>query len=433
MTVVVVLVRLGNKARGPLVPRGPIGLNYGLERIEGYGASQTGNLVLMKCASALSTLTDTDAAIVEVVDQVAETLNGEPADLAVAFVSAHHAPGLRRLGSAVRQRGVGRHVVGCTGESIVGQGREIEAKAAVSLWSIRFPEGVRLRPIRLGFDCDHFDGWPSDLAEPTPGDDRALVVLGDPFSFPADRWLKAPGPQSSGLRVVGGMASAGQVPGSNRLVLDGQSFEDGAVGVLIDGPVSVRTVVSQGCRPVGQPMIITRADGNLIQELGRRPALEVLQETFARLDPADQDLARQGLHVGRVINEYQEFFGRGDFLVRNLIGADAAGALAVTDQVRVGQTVQFHVRDAETADEDLRGLLAQDRTGGAIAGALIFSCNGRGTRLFPAPNHDALALVDALGPIPAAGFFAMGEIGPVGGQNFLHGFTASIALFSPKA
>ncbi|MEO6807615.1 MAG: FIST N-terminal domain-containing protein [Isosphaeraceae bacterium] len=386
----------------------------------------------MNCASSLSTLTDTDAAIAEVVDQVADALNGEPADLALAFVSAHHAEGLGRLAAAVSQRGVGRHILGCTGESIVGQGREIEAKPAVSLWSIRFPEGVRLRPIRLGFDGELFKGWPGDLVEPKADEDRALVLLGDPFSFPADRWLKALGPESSNLCVVGGMASAGQVPGSNRLVLDGQTFDAGAVGILIDGPVSVRTVVSQGCRPVGHPMIITKADGNLIQELGRRPALEVLQETFASLDSADQDMARQGLHVGRVINEYQDAFGRGDFLVRNLIGADDEGALAVTDLVRVGQTVQFHIRDAETADEDLRLLLRSEPGGSTPAGALLFSCNGRGTRLFPAPDHDALALVDALGPIPVAGFFAMGEIGPVGGQNFLHGFTASIALFSPK-
>lgn len=387
----------------------------------------------MNCASALSTLADTNAAIVEVVDQIADAWNGEPADLALAFVSAGHAGGLGRLAATVNQRGVGRHVLGCTGESIVGLGREIEAGPAVSLWSIRFPGGVRLRPIRLEFDGHLFEGWPADPGEPKTGEDRALVLLGDPFSFPADHWLKDPGLESSNLRVVGGMASGGQVPGSNRLVLDGRTFKDGAVGVLIDGPVSVRTVVSQGCRPVGRPMIITKADDNLILELGRRPALEVLQETFANLDPAEQDLARQGLHVGRVINEYQDTFGRGDFLVRNLIGADASGALAVTDLVRVGQTVQFHVRDAETADEDLRLLLRSELGGSTPAGALLFSCNGRGTRLFPEPDHDALALVDAAGPIPVAGFFAMGEIGPVGGQNFLHGFTASIAMFSPKA
>ena len=212
-------------------------------------------------------------------------------------------------------------------------------------------------------------------------------------------------------------------------MLDGRVYEDGAVAVLIDGPVAVRSVVSQGCRPIGRPMIVTKADGNLIRELGRRPVLEAVREMFAGLSEDDRDLVRAGLHVGRVINEYQEKFGRGDFLVRNVIGSDEEGGLAVTDFVRVGQTIQFQVRDADTADEDLRALLEDQQRGAPPAGALLFTCNGRGTRMFPGPNHDAALLREVLGPIPVAGFFAMGEIGPIGGQNFVHGFTASVALF----
>ncbi len=143
-------------------------------------------------------------------------------------------------------------------------------------------------------------------------------------------------------------------------------------------------------------------------------------------------MAKGGLHIGRVINEYQEAFGRGDFLVRNVIGADESGSIAITDQIRIGVTVQFHVRDAETADEDLRSLLAELEGDTHYEGALLFTCNGRGTRLFSKPDHDVQALRDALGPLPVAGFFAMGELGPVGGQNFVHGFTASIALFETK-
>jgi small ligand-binding sensory domain FIST len=180
-------------------------------------------------------------------------------------------------------------------------------------------------------------------------------------------------------------------------------------------------------------MIVTKVDSNLIQELGREPALGRLRSTYEELEEDEQELVRQGLHVGRVINEYQDTFRSGDFLVRNVLGADDSGGIAITDLIRVGQTVQFHVRDAQTADEDLRGLLAQDRTGAPIAGALIFSCNGRGTRLFSSPNHDVMALHETLGHVPAAGFFAMGEIGPIGGKNFLHGFTASIALFETSS
>jgi small ligand-binding sensory domain FIST len=204
------------------------------------------------------------------------------------------------------------------------------------------------------------------------------------------------------------------------------------VAIEITGEVAVATVVSQGCRPIGRSMIVTRAERNLIRELGRRPALEVLREVFDGLDPDDQERVRQGLHIGRVINEYQETFQRGDFLVRNVMGANDSGGIAITDMIRVGQTVQFHVRDAQSADEDLRTLLENARLARPTMkarGALLFTCNGRGTRLFEEPNHDVGVVHEILGPVPVAGFFAMGELGPVGGQNFVHGFTASVVIF----
>ena len=206
--------------------------------------------------------------------------------------------------------------------------------------------------------------------------------------------------------------------------------------MAISGGVVVRTLVSQGCRPIGRPIIVTRADRNLIRELGRRPSLEVLRELFEELPTEDQERVESGLHIGRVINEYQDTFGRGDFLVRNVMGADDTGGIAINDMVRVGQTVQFHVRDAETADEDLRSMVEGerlDRPATRVAGALLFSCNGRGTRLFPGPDHDVGVLRERYGPVPVAGFFAMGEIGPIGGQNFVHGYTASIVLFEEPA
>jgi small ligand-binding sensory domain FIST len=206
----------------------------------------------------------------------------------------------------------------------------------------------------------------------------------------------------------------------------------GAVGVLLQGELGIRSIVSQGCRPIGRHMVVTRAQDNVILELGGRPPLAQLQQLWQELTPEEQQLLQRGLHVGRVINEYQGEFQRGDFLVRNVLGLDRDnGSLAITDWIRVGQTVQFHVRDSQTADEDLHALLqidlsAHERQPG---GALIFSCNGRGSRLFPAPHHDARAIRTEAGPIPLAGFFAAGELGPIGGQNFIHGFTASVVLF----
>lgn len=385
----------------------------------------------MKCSSALSTAASSESAFGDVVDRASKAMAGEQADLALIFCSAHHAESLGQIAEAVRARGLSRHVIGCTGESIVGETREVERLPALALWTIALP-GVALKPTRLTYGEEGMSGW----VDPT-GDNarRSLIFLGDPFSFPADDFLKERNTGSPGLRIVGGMASAGGAPGENRLVLDGEVFDDGAVGIVVDGPVSVRTIVSQGCRPIGRPLIVTRADRNMIRELGRQPVLEVFREIYEDLSPDDQERVQNGLHLGRVINEYQERFERGDFLVRNVLGTDDAGGLAITDLIRVGQTVQFHVRDAETADEDLRRLLEHERAArpeGRVAGALLFSCNGRGTRLFPEPNHDVAVIHAVFGPVPVAGFFAMGEIGPVGGQNFIHGFTASVVLFESE-
>jgi small ligand-binding sensory domain FIST len=201
--------------------------------------------------------------------------------------------------------------------------------------------------------------------------------------------------------------------------------------VVLQGGPRVRTVVSQGCRPIGDTMVVTKAEGNLILELGGRGALPRLEQTYAGLSEPDRALLRNGLHLGIAMTEYREQFARGDFLITNVISADReTGALAIGNLVRPGQTVQFHVRDSQTAHQDLQELLTRlqaDRPPGG--GALLFSCNGRGSRLFSQPNHDAGLVQEICGPLPLAGFFARGELGPVGKRNFIHGFTASLALF----
>ncbi len=380
----------------------------------------------MRCASALSTELDSDGAVAEVVDRLGSAFEGGPADLVVAFASMHHAEALGPLAGRLKARGLGRHIIGCTGETIIGDGREVEGDPALSVWAIRLP-GAEIRPIRVD---DGDDGIAT--LKGAGGAPESALLLGDPFSFAPDPWLKRVDAEAPGTKVLGGMASGSQAPRQNRLLLDGEVFDDGAVGVVLGGKVSIRALVSQGCRPIGNPWVVTKADRNLIKELGRRPAVQALREVFEGLPADDQERVQAGLHIGRVINEYQDTFRRGDFLVRNVMGADDSGGIAITDLVRVGQTVQFHVRDAETADEDLRGIIETerlDRPRSTTAGALLFSCNGRGTRLFSDPDHDVTVIRDMLGPIPVAGFFAMGEIGPVGGQNFVHGFTASVVLF----
>ena len=221
----------------------------------------------------------------------------------------------------------------------------------------------------------------------------------------------------------------GSGPGHQALVADFELYTEGAVGVVLSG-IRVETAVSQGCAPIGHESVVTQAEGNVAFELAGRPALDRLREEIEELSPEQRALAARGLLAGLVIDENKPEYGRGDFLIRGLLGADeATGALAVGDELRIGQTLKFHVRDAGTADADLREALAEVRAGGRPAGALLFTCNGRGTNMFAEPDHDARAVGEAVGQGSVAGFFCGGEIGPVGGRPFLHGFTATMAVF----
>ena len=389
----------------------------------------------MRFAAALSTAANSRDAVSEVCRRAGESLGAAPS-LAMVFFSPHHGEQAALIAGEISGLLSAECLLGCTGESIVGNAQEIEGEPALALWLATMP-GVQVQPMHLQFERTPEGGtvvgWPDDLPEPWPAG-AALFALADPFTFPADWLLERLNEDRPGVPVLGGMASGGFRPGDNRLLLGPRVFEGGAVAALVHGPVRIQAVVSQGCRPIGRHYVVTKAEQNVILELSGKPPLQQLQELFDTLPAADQQLVQQGLHVGRVINEYQERFERGDFLVRNCLGADReTGALQIGDYVRAGQTVQFHVRDAQTADEDLRDLLAQAQQTGEARGALLFTCNGRGTRLFDRPHHDAATLADVLGTIPVAGFFAQGEIGPIGGKNFLHGFTASAALFGPVA
>jgi small ligand-binding sensory domain FIST len=388
----------------------------------------------MPYAAALSTMPETRRAIDEACRQALEQLQGTP-DLAVIFFSPHHGEAAESLAESAQRQLAARCLIGCGGEAIVGNDQEIETAPALSVWLARWSTQVELQPFHLLSEQtpDGFSllGWPDGLLSADPAR-AAILLLGDPFTFPVDGLLAGMNEDHAGLRMMGGMSSGGRRAGDTRLLLGNRCLPEGAVGVLLQGPIRVRSIVSQGCRPIGQHMVITRAEDNIITELGGRPPFARLQQLWQELSPREQQLFQQGLHIGRVINEYQGQFQRGDFLVRNVLGLDReSGALAITENVRVGQTVQFHVRDAETADEDLHALLQRDVKAHEQrpAGALLFTCNGRGTRLFSEPHHDARTVRAEMGDIPLAGFFAMGELGPVGGQNFIHGFTASVVLF----
>jgi small ligand-binding sensory domain FIST len=390
---------------------------------------------LVRCAVGVSTDQDITTAIRAAAAEARGSLGAAP-DLAVAFVSrGHDSPVRPALEGLADELGV-RHVIAATTEAVLAGGCEHESGPAVAVWLARLP-GSTIVPLSLEYcqssDGGVFLGWPDELEGEWPAD-ATLLLLADPFSFNADRLMRRIDEDHPGVPVIGGFASGAARPGGNTLVVGPSSYDSGAVGVVIGG-VPIRPVVSQGCRPIGAPLVVTKAEENLIVELGGRPALERLREIFTGLDPATQRLVKTSLHVGRAASEYQDHHQRGNFLVRNVVGADPEmGVIAIGDLVRVGQTVQFHVRDADSAHDDLVALLAEARLERREppAGALMFTCNGRGSRLFSVPHHDAAALQESLGPVPTAGFFAQGEFGPIGRRNCIHGFTASIALFEQR-
>jgi small ligand-binding sensory domain FIST len=374
-------------------------------------------------ASALSEHPDPAQAAAEVTAEVLEQL-GQVPELAVFFATPPHRNAVGDIADVVRAVLGPVTLLGAAAVAVLGERREVEQTPGVSLFAARLgspPVAVRLFAERTG------DGWEIGGVPAAVADAGSMLLVADPFTFPVDALLDQLRRDRAGLAVVGGLASAATQPGGNRLVVDDSSYSDGAVGLLLSEDVSPRAVVSQGCRPIGSPYIVTRADGHLIYELGGRAALDRLIATLERLPPVDRHLAEQGLHCGVVIDETKDEFERGDFLIRGVLGVDRdTGAVAVGDTPPVGSTVQFQVRDAASADEDLHAVLS----GRAASGALVFTCNGRGRQLFGAPDHDATVIGDLLGTSALAGMFCAGELGPIGGRNAVHGFTASIAIFT---
>jgi small ligand-binding sensory domain FIST len=330
-------------------------------------------------------------------------------------------------------------LVGASSTSLIAGGEETESCDGIALGLYALPgadlRGVYFNQARVEAAAEP-DHWVQETGVPAKGTEGWLAFL-DPFAIDAERWLKQWNTAYAGQPVFGGFSSGASGEPRTQIYLDGEVYEEGGVAVAVGGGVDLTGVISQGCTPVGQTWTITRAERNLIQELGGRPAYEILAQTFQGLTPEEQQRARGNLFVWLVVDEYREEFRRGDFLVRNLLGVDPqSGALAVGALPRAGQTLQFQRRDAAAASEDLRTLLRQARerlAGRSIYGGFLCCCNGRGESLFGTPSHDAGLIQAELGPLSVAGFFGNGEIGPVGERNFLHGYTASLGLFVERS
>ena len=329
-------------------------------------------------------------------------------------------------------------LAGCSSQSLIFGEQELEQNAGLTLGLYSLP-GADLKAVRFRQEqVEEANGpgyWRLEN-EIEPSQTNGWLAFIDPFHIDSESWLRSWNEAYAPLPVMGGLASGDLNEQQTQLYLNGDVFEEGGVAISFGGDVRLAGVTSQGCTPIGETWTLTKVEQNIIHQIGNRPAYEVLAETFNRLSTEEQKKARGNLFIGLVVNEYLDDFHRGDFLIRNLLQADPrSGSIAVGALPRLGQTIQFQRRSAAAATQDMNELLIATKTklsDRTIYGGCLCCCNGRGAGLFGRPNHDAEMVQKQLGPLGLAGFFCNGEIGPVGEKNFLHGYTASLALFVKK-
>ncbi len=395
----------------------------------------------MRWVSASSTHPVAETAAGELAERISAALGEGPVDLVAVFVGASHVPQAGVIADTLRRRLTPACLIGGSAAGVIDSEHELERGVALTAVAARLP-GVWAHPFVL-----HQESWEGALDDEltfsrlTPGAHGAelVVLIADPFTLDIVSVLECFRRHAPGVRIVGGMASASQRPGGNALFLNDWLDSAGGVAVALKGALRADVIVSQGCRAVGPPLTVTAVKGNVVSELDGQPALERVEQVLSELPEAERQRLEHGLYVGRPTREDAE--GRGDYLIRNLMGADRdQGAIVVGDFLVPRERVRLHVRDAGSATEDLEMLLAPQEFDSAAAAAFLFSCNGRGRGLFEKPDADVAALQAALGgagattgPVPVAGMFCAGEIGPIGDRHFVHGQAASIAILRPAA
>ncbi|HEX6304932.1 MAG TPA: FIST N-terminal domain-containing protein [Anaerolineales bacterium] len=385
-------------------------------------------------ASAMTTESEADQAVQALTAGLASQMTGADPDLVALFLSADFTHQTRDIVHQLLVALNPRVLVGCTAEGVIGSAEEIERSPAISLVAGHLP-GVSIEPFvvqpvnwsRTLSDEEEFRSFVG--AEP---DTKLFITLADPFSTPINDLLATFNRFYPGIPMAGGMASGAVRSGDNRLFINDQIVDGGVVGLSLGGSFECEVLVSQGCRPIWHPFTVESCKDNLILNLDGQPPLAWIDDLIPELPEDDRTLLQEGLFIGRAIDPKRETYGRGDFLIRSVIGVDQrTGAIAVGDNLQHGERIQFHLRDAVTAKEDLEMMLVPQVFRQPPSGALLFSCNGRGERLYDHPNGDVTIIQQNLGDIHMAGLFCAGEIGPVGGKNFLHGHTASLVLFRP--
>jgi small ligand-binding sensory domain FIST len=396
----------------------------------------------MQWANALSTRPSLEAAVADVVERASSSLQA-PADLGLVFISSAFTSEYPRLLPLLQERLSETTVlIGCGGGGIVGmtqqgQMQELEGSPALSLTLAHLPD-VKVQAFHVvAEELPDLDSPPDawvELIDVPPAEQPQFILLSDPFSSGINDLLQGLDFAYPGAVIVGGQASGSPRPGRTGLFCNNRLYRSGTVGVALSGNIVLETIVAQGCRPIGKPYVVSKGERNIVLELNEQPPLEVLRDLIESLSDADRHLAENSLFIGVARNEFKQDLEQGDFLIRNLLGVDPQlGAIAIGDRVRPGQRIQFHLRDAQTSAEDLEWLLQryQKQTQEhpeKVAGALMFSCLGRGEGLYGQPNFDSQLFSRYLSDIPLGGFFCGGEIGPVGGSTFLHGYTSVFGI-----
>jgi small ligand-binding sensory domain FIST len=392
----------------------------------------------MRFTSGISDAADAKQAAEAVCAEIRAQLGGQPCDLALVFASTIYRADWPQLLAQVQQQLAPTVLVGCSGSGIIGGTQELEWVPAISIVGARLPD-VKLHPFYVAPDeleLSSAGGFWVDKIGASPHSQPVFILFADPYTCQPMKLVDEISATYRARPIVGGLVSGGNEPGEQFIFHHGEVMREGAVGVALTGNIAMDTVISQGCRPIGRPYAITKSDENAILELGGRQALSVLHEVLSTLSVDDRELAQRGsIFIGLVINEMRQSFGAGDFLIRNIVGIDPdVGAIAVAEQVKLGQTIQFQLRDPATSRQELRRLLQQVQPSQVVppAGCLLFNCTGRGKSLYGSAHQDLKTIQTISGKVPIGGFFCNGEIGPVGGMNFVHGYTASIGLFRPQ-
>lgn len=383
----------------------------------------------MQFASALSEHIETGQAVVQVLESLYAQLDSGDPDLLVVFATPQHTPRFEVLARALRDAFPKCTLIGAGALGVSGDGREVEQRAAISVFAARLP-GIELTTLKAsGSELSEAPASVADRFAARTG--AATLLFSDPFSPGLDPLLLELDRAAPGVPTLGGVASGADTPELSALFVDDHTQHSGVVGVAIRGAIDVKQIVAQGCRPIGSPMFVTGARGNVVRELDGRVPTDILQELFDEAGTRERALLQSSLFLGIQMHPDRSEYEQGDFLIRNLLSSDSeTGAISVGASVEPNQVVQFHLRDAHTASEDLEDALRRHtRLRERLRGALLFSCVGRGQALYGVANHDTEVIQSGLGPVPMSGFFGNGEIGPVEGRTFLHSYTSAVALF----